>query len=147
MLMILPPVPWARNHEHWGAGVQRAGTGVFGVGGGARWVYSEGKRGGAQKAFPVASLRGVEVRASRLLTSDEVMLSLSIPCRTGRCTRRTSLAARPMASVWCDASRTWLTRSLPTVRSGCRRNLLRLRHRMTLPIDNIIHICEHLSLC
>jgi len=91
--------------------------------------------------------RGLEVRASRLLTSDEVMLSLSIPCRTGRCTRRTSLAARPMASVWCDASRTWLTRSLPTVRRGCRRNLLRLRHRMTLPIDNIIHICEHLSLC
>jgi len=30
----------------------------------------------------VASLRGVEVRAARLLTSDEVVLSLSIPCRT-----------------------------------------------------------------
>jgi len=47
-----------------------------------RQAYSDGKRGGAQKAFPVASLRGVEVRATRLLTSDEVVLSLSIPCRT-----------------------------------------------------------------
>jgi len=47
-----------------------------------RQAYSDGKRGGAQKEFPVASLRGVEVRAARLLTSDEVVLSLSIPCRT-----------------------------------------------------------------
>ncbi len=47
-----------------------------------RQAYIEGKRGGAQKEFPVASLRGVEVRAARLLTSDEVVLSLSIPCRT-----------------------------------------------------------------
>jgi len=47
-----------------------------------RQAYSEGKRWGAQKAFPVASLRGVEVRASRLLTSDEVMLSANVPCRT-----------------------------------------------------------------
>jgi len=47
-----------------------------------RQAYSEGKRWGAQKAFPVASLRGVEVRASRLLTSDEVMLSVNVPCRT-----------------------------------------------------------------
>ncbi len=30
----------------------------------------------------MAALRGVEVRAARLLTSDEVVLSLSIPCRT-----------------------------------------------------------------
>jgi len=49
---------------------------------GVRQAYSDGKRGGAQKEFPVASLRGVEVRAARLLTSDEVVLSLSIPCRT-----------------------------------------------------------------
>ncbi len=47
-----------------------------------RQAYSDGKRWGAQKEFPVASLRGVEVRAARLLTSDEVVLSLSIPCRT-----------------------------------------------------------------
>jgi len=47
-----------------------------------RQAYSEGKRYGAQKAFPVASLRGVEVRASRLLTSDEVVLSANVPCRT-----------------------------------------------------------------
>jgi len=47
-----------------------------------RQAYSDGKRVGAQKAFPVAPLRGVEVRAARLLTSDEVVLSLSIPCRT-----------------------------------------------------------------
>jgi len=47
-----------------------------------RQAYSDGKRWGAQKAFPVASLRGVEVTAARLLTSDEVVLSLSIPCRT-----------------------------------------------------------------
>jgi len=47
-----------------------------------RRAYSDGKRWGAQKEFPVASLRGVDVHASRLLTSDEVVLSLSIPCRT-----------------------------------------------------------------
>jgi len=47
-----------------------------------RQAYSEGKRSGAQKAFPVASLRGVEVRAARLLTSDEVVLSANVPCRT-----------------------------------------------------------------
>jgi len=47
-----------------------------------RQAYSEGKRWGAQKAFPVASLRGVEVLASRLLTSDEVVLNVNIPCRT-----------------------------------------------------------------
>jgi len=47
-----------------------------------RQAYSEGKRWGAQKAFPVASLRGVEVLASRLLTSDEVVLSVNVPCRT-----------------------------------------------------------------
>ena len=47
-----------------------------------RQAYSEGKRWGAQKAFPVASLRGVEVLASRLLTSDEVVLSANVPCRT-----------------------------------------------------------------
>jgi len=47
-----------------------------------RQAYSEGKRWGAQKAFPVASLRGVEVLASRLLTSDEVVLSVNVPGRT-----------------------------------------------------------------
>jgi len=47
-----------------------------------RQAYSEGKRCGAQKAFPVASLRGVEVLAARLLTSDEVVLSVIVPCRT-----------------------------------------------------------------
>jgi hypothetical protein len=47
-----------------------------------RQAYSEGKRWGAQKAFPVASLRGVEVLAARLLTSDEVVLSVNVPCRT-----------------------------------------------------------------
>jgi len=47
-----------------------------------RQAYSEGKRWGAQKAFPVASLRGVEVLAARLLTSDEVVLSANVPCRT-----------------------------------------------------------------
>jgi len=47
-----------------------------------RQAYSEGKRWGAQKAFPVASLRGVEVSAARLLTSDEVVLSANVPCRT-----------------------------------------------------------------
>jgi len=47
-----------------------------------RQAYSEGKRWGAQKAFPVASFRGVEVLAARLLTSDEVVLSVNVPCRT-----------------------------------------------------------------
>jgi len=49
---------------------------------GVRRPTAKAKRWGAQQAFPVASLRGVEVRASRLLTSDEAMPSLSIPCRT-----------------------------------------------------------------
>ncbi len=64
------------------AGAATPELGDPGVGGGRAPAYGEGKRWGAQQAFPVASLRGVEVRASRLLTSDEAMPSLSIPCRT-----------------------------------------------------------------
>ena len=56
--------------------------GIVGVGGARAPGVQRGQALGAQKAFPVASLRGVEVLASRLLTSDEVVLNVNIPCRT-----------------------------------------------------------------
>ncbi len=37
----------------------------------ARQAYSDGKHFGQQRAFPIAELRGVEVQASRWLSSDE----------------------------------------------------------------------------
>jgi len=45
----------------------------------ARQAYSDGKHFGQQRCFPIAELRGVEVQASRWLSSDELALSLSIP--------------------------------------------------------------------
>ncbi len=48
----------------------------------ARQAYSDGKHFGQQRCFPVAELRGVEVQASRWLSSDELALSLSIPSAT-----------------------------------------------------------------
>jgi len=37
----------------------------------ARQAYSDGKQFGQQRCFPIAELRGVEVQASRWLSSDE----------------------------------------------------------------------------
>ena len=48
----------------------------------ARQAYSDGKQVGQQRCFPIAELRGVEVQASRWLSSDELALSLSIPSAT-----------------------------------------------------------------
>jgi len=47
-----------------------------------RHAYVEGKRYGNTKEFPIAELRGVHVTASRMLSSDEMIVSLSVPGRT-----------------------------------------------------------------
>ncbi len=49
-----------------------------------RQAYSDGRGKGAQAVFVVASLRGVDVTAARLLQTDELMLELSIPGRDRR---------------------------------------------------------------
>ena len=47
-----------------------------------RQAYVEGKRYGNTKQFAVAELRGVQVRASRMLSSDEMIVTLSVPGRS-----------------------------------------------------------------
>jgi len=47
-----------------------------------RHAYVEGKRYGNTKEFPIAELRGVQVRASRMLSSDEMIVTLSMPGRS-----------------------------------------------------------------
>ncbi len=63
-----------------------------------RQAYADGKGKGAQAQFPVASLRGVEVRASRMLQTDELMLALDVPGRT-RALQTSNLAASGAAGV------------------------------------------------
>ncbi len=48
----------------------------------ARQAHTDGKNFGQQRSFPIAELRGVTVRGSRWLSSDELALSLSIPSTT-----------------------------------------------------------------
>jgi len=47
-----------------------------------RQAYVDGKRYGNTKEFPIATLRGVEVSASPMLSSDEMIVKLSVPGRT-----------------------------------------------------------------
>jgi len=47
-----------------------------------RQAYVEGKRYGNTKEFPIAELRGVQVNASRMLSSDEMIVALNVPGRT-----------------------------------------------------------------
>jgi len=47
-----------------------------------RQAYVDGKRYGNTKEFPIAELRGVQVNASRMLSSDEMIVSLNVPGRT-----------------------------------------------------------------
>jgi len=47
-----------------------------------RHAYGEGKRYGNTKEFPIAELRGVQVVASRMLSSDEMIVTLSVPGRS-----------------------------------------------------------------
>jgi len=47
-----------------------------------RHAYVEGKRYGNTKEFPIAELRGVQVTASRMLSSDEMIVTLSVPGRS-----------------------------------------------------------------
>ncbi len=47
-----------------------------------RQAYVEGKRYGNTKEFPIAELRGVQVRASRMLSSDEIIVTLDVPGRS-----------------------------------------------------------------
>ena len=56
----------------------------------ARQAYADGKNSGQQRSFSIAELRGVEVRASRWLSSDELALALSIPWNT------TTIAAKDL---------------------------------------------------
>lgn len=55
----------------------------------ARGAYTHALQHGASRSFPVAQLRGVEVRATRFLTTDDVMFALSnsAPPKT-RCAAR-----------------------------------------------------------
>ena len=72
----------------------------------ARQAYADGKNSGQQRSFSIAELRGVEVRASRWLSSDELALALSIPWNT------TTIAAKDLGGeaglglvrrveIWC----------------------------------------------
>jgi len=101
----------------------------------ARQAYSDGKQFGQQRAFPIAELRGVEVQASRWLSSDELALSLSIPSATntvaaqdlnagaGGCcggwrtwcaTQRTTASRfRAVTSMRCDAPTSWPPSRMP----------------------------------
>jgi len=45
-------------------------------------AYGEGKRYGNTKEFPIAELRGVQVVASRMLSGDEMVVTLSVPGRS-----------------------------------------------------------------
>jgi len=47
-----------------------------------RHAYGDGKRYGNTKEFPIAELRGVQVTASRMLSSDEMIVTLSVPGRS-----------------------------------------------------------------
>jgi len=47
-----------------------------------RHAYVEGKRYGNTKEFPIAELRGVQVTASRMLSGDEMIVTLSVPGRS-----------------------------------------------------------------
>ncbi len=47
-----------------------------------RHAFGEGKRYGNTKEFPIAELRGVQVVASRMLSSDEMIVTLSVPGRS-----------------------------------------------------------------
>ncbi len=47
-----------------------------------RRAYVDGKRYGNTKDFPIAELRGVQVRPSRMLSSDEMIVSVNVPGRT-----------------------------------------------------------------
>ncbi len=47
-----------------------------------RHAYGEGKRYGNTKEFPIAEFRGVGVTASRMLSSDEMIVTLSVPGRS-----------------------------------------------------------------
>jgi len=47
-----------------------------------RHAFVEGKRYGNTKEFPIAELRGVQVVASRMLSSDEMIVTLSVPGRS-----------------------------------------------------------------
>lgn len=44
-----------------------------------RQAYADGHRHGNTKSFPVVSLRGVEITASRMLSSDELIVTMSVP--------------------------------------------------------------------
>jgi len=47
-----------------------------------RHAYVEGKRYGNTKESPIAEFRGVQVTASRMLSSDEMIVTLSVPGRS-----------------------------------------------------------------
>jgi len=63
-----------------------------------RQAYVEGKRYGNTKEFPIAELRGVQVTASRMLSSDEMIVTLSVPGRS-RSIQAKDLTGRDTASV------------------------------------------------
>ncbi len=63
-----------------------------------RHAYVEGKRYGNTKEFPIAELRGVQVTASRMLSSDEMIVTLSVPGRS-RSIQAKDFTGRDTASV------------------------------------------------
>jgi len=74
----------------------------------ARQAYTDGKNFGQQRSFPIAELRGVTVRGSRWLSSDELALSLSIPSTTntgGQGHRATDRTGGGRAGAHCPGHR------------------------------------------
>jgi len=63
-----------------------------------RQVYGEGKRYGNTKEFRIAELRGVQVVASRMLSGDEMIVTLSVPGRS-RSIQARDFTGRDAASV------------------------------------------------
>jgi len=72
-----------------------------------RQAYVEGKRYGNTKEFLMAELRGVQVRASRMLSSDEMIVKLSVPGRSRSIQAKDFPGMDTASSGWYAGWRTW----------------------------------------
>ncbi len=89
-------------------------------------AYGEGKRYGNTKEFLIAELRGVQVVASRMLSGDEMIVTLSVPGRSR------SIQARDFPGV--DAASVGLVRRVENMVSDTPhyRDELHRRHEHAL---------------
>jgi len=72
-----------------------------------RHAYVEGKRYGNTKEFPIAELRGFQVRASRMLSSDEMIVTLRGWRRGPRWRGRPSRRTWRWRGCGCRSLRAW----------------------------------------